>query len=924
MEIRKIKSAGIILGATILLSLTGEAWANIAVYKKISLGQNLKHHRMTIGDLNGDGKIDYVFNDGRRSIKAFDHDGALLWEKINPNDPGVEEPYHNFTISVYDITLDGKAEVICFLEINGEHHLAVVEGATGNVLTSIQLPFVAPRDHDRWGLTNYYMQNHVAIANLRGLPVPQDILAIHASKLKVAAYSYENGVLVYRWFWITDHEGYSSGHHAYPYDITGDGRDEVLAGVDILDPDGNRMWKIELPPFNPENPNWGPDHVDAMTAADIDPDNPGKEIVVVAATGMWLYSSDGTLLWHHPTKVTDPVDGYFEGEGVQEVMVADLLPDVPGLEMVIFSEDMYTHNSVALFDCKGNVIRWDSQSNGPRRWITAAMDWNGDRSVPEIYSRTGIFDSEFDRISSSMIWSAVTTLDKDEFPPVVADVQGDHREEILYYDEDEIVIFHNAASYDGDPLSSPWEDLRYRLRYANLNHTSPMYFDWKSIGSDPEPARMPPEPPENLESPNTTENSISLRWSAAPPAADGNEAVAYHLYRGGIRIAVVAGTTYTDTGLKDDMPYSYRVLSVDGTGKESLTSADATFRTVALFYPHAGSPPETSTLGAKITVAGLVDWQDGHALELILTTTEPVVRCPTPLIFVESDQTVTQILMTGTFPGSRFTGYLLMTEYLAEGVGTFRLPEGSLVSTLGNTGNLIVEGATLNIRHPGINDPNYKPPETPAHLTSPLQTDHMIVLNWVTSISGGEYALASRFRIYRDGEFVDQVARPEFADTGLRPNTAYRYAIYAADPAGNLSPQALEGIFSTRSDPAPAGTHFVYAFITAGDPLRQEGRCVLPVVLTTSEPVVQLPSPLSLHGSDQTITRISLSGKLPGDRFTGTLPISDQMAGGEAMFSLPEGSLVTATGKRGEEILTGGSIFINRTPPPTPKLSISP
>jgi hypothetical protein len=340
------------------------------------------------------------------------------------------------------------------------------------------------------------MQQHVAIANLRGLAVPQDILAIHVNKQKVAAYSYEDGTLRLLWFWVTDTDGYASGHYSYPYDIDDDGRTEVLAGVDVLDENGNRLWQMQLHPFDPDHPEWGMDHVDALTCADIDPDNPGKEIIVVAATGVWMYSRVGKTLWHYPSKLTDPVNGIFEGEGMQEVLVGNFRSDLKGLELVIYAEQMSGANTVALFDKDGNALVWGDQKVGPRRYGTFAMDWDGDRGLDEIYSRVGIFDASFGKLSDSMNWSYVKTSDMDEFPPIVADVQGDHREEIIWYDTNEIIIVYNTDPLTVDPLPSPWNSLSYRLRHANNGHGGAYYLNWAELGEKAD--IIPPDPPVNL------------------------------------------------------------------------------------------------------------------------------------------------------------------------------------------------------------------------------------------------------------------------------------------------------------------------------------------------------------------------------------------------------------------------------------------
>jgi len=567
--------------------LSGYSYSDIGLYKHIDLSRNpVDDCRLSVGDLDGDGRIDFLFNDGRRLLKAFDHDGNLLWEKFNENDPGVEQRYHNFIISIYDIDLDSKNEVICFLELDGNHCLAILDGRTGYVETSTVLPFLAPRDHPRWGNDNYYMMNHTAVANLRGLEKPQDILAIHTSKQKVAAYAYNGGRLEQLWYWITDTDSYASGHYAYPYDIDDDGRDEVIAGVDVLNENGERLWRMELYPFSPSHPEWGMDHADAVTCADIDPDNPGKEIIVVAATGIWFYDQHGHVRWLYPSEKVEPKYGIMPGDGIQEVLVGHFRQDIPGLEMVCFSEIMYGEKSVALFDAKGTIRVWGDQDTGPNRLITYAMDWDGDRSLDEIYSRKGIFDGHFTRLSISMDWGYVETLDPNEFPPVVCDVQGDHREEVVWYDRDEIIIVYNTDPLNGEPLPSPWHALEYKLRYANNNHCNAVYFDWSSLL----PSYLPPNPPTDLVSPSQTETRITLNWTAPIPANDGDVAAYYKIIRDRTFVGTSLSTKFIDTDLIPGREYTYDIYSVDKDSIQSLHAVRGRFKT--RIYPDT-VPPET-------------------------------------------------------------------------------------------------------------------------------------------------------------------------------------------------------------------------------------------------------------------------------------------------------------------------------------------
>lgn len=684
---------GFLFKVFILLSFAGSLSASIGLYKHIDLSSNpVNECRLSVGDLTGDGKIDFLFNDGRRVLKAFDWDGSLLWEKFNPNDPGVEEKYHNFKLAIYDIDLDCRNEVIAFLEIEGKNCLVVLDGKTGNIKAKTELPFAAPRDHEYWGNSNYYMQDHIAIANLRGKSIPQDILAIHASKQKVAAYKYTEKGLELMWYWISDTDGYASGHYTFPYDIDNDGKDEVIAGVDVLDSDGTRLWRMDLGPFNPSHPEYGSDHVDALSCADIDPDTPGNEIAVASATGMWLYKYDGTLLWNHPSKLADPVNGVMDGEGVQEVLVGNFKPEIPGLEIVFYSEQMSGSQSVVMTDRFGNFLQWGDQSYGPRRVITYAMDWDGDRSRDEIYSRKGIFDSNFNRLSYSMNWSYCNTGDgTDMFPPVVCDVQGDQREEIIWYDSDEILIIYNKDPLNGNVLPSPWNYLKYKLKVANDNHACSIYFDWSAVGNNPD--QTPPLKPVNLTGISSSENSLKLTWDP-PDVPEDQMPEWYKVFRDGVPVGLTDQTEFTDKNLTGSSSFTYKVYSVDYFGNISSQPAVFDFETLS---PHTGpSDNVQSALSAKILIGDIEPGQQ-RILPITLICSDTLLQVPEKLLVTLSNGVVREIKLTGTVPGIEFKGELVLGSDIPQGKAYFSLQQEALVGKNGITGNTISEGYEIDI-----------------------------------------------------------------------------------------------------------------------------------------------------------------------------------------------------------------------------------
>ena len=882
----------IVLSGLFLFFQSG--YSDIGLYRHIDLSNHpVNDCRMSIGDLNGDGQIDFVFNDGRRIIKAFDHDGNLLWEKINPDDPGVEERFHNFSISVFDIDRDGADEVICFLEIDGNHCLAVVNGTRGEIESSVVLPYPAPRDHPFWGNRNFYMQNHTAIANLRGLSYPQDILAMHVSKQKVAAYAFRNGTLELLWFWVSDADSYASGHYSYAYDFDEDGRDEVIAGVDVLDESGNRLWKMPLLPWNPSHPDWGMDHTDAISCADIRPEYPGKEIVIAARTGAWMFTHTGETLWHHPSKTTDPRNGWFAGQGVQEVLIGNFRSDIPGLEIVFYSASMAGHQSVGLFDKDGNPILWGDQNEGPRRLTTYAMDWDGDRRLDEIYSRRGVFDGRFNRLSYTMNWRYVNSTDVDEFPPIVCDFQGDHREEILWYDQNEILVIYNTDDLTVEPLPSPWNHLTYKLRYANNHHCNAMYFDWSALDDEIDVDNTPPNPPRNLMSPNQTTSSIQIEWDTPIPAQDGDGAAAYNIYRNESLIKTLTGTEYDDVGLTANTMYTYAVYSVDDEDNQSLTAATGTFKTVSVLDIIPPNPP-----------GDLISPSHGE--------TEITLSWSMPPMANDGDTASYYCIMRngiliGTTVTTSFTDSNLTanTEYRYE------------VFSMDDADNQSIQAISAVFRtSPSIDT---IPPNAPTNLTSPVQTTESISIQWVSSAVAVDGNLASYYRIYRNDELIGTTPGNEFSDTGLQENTSYNYRVFAVDHVGNQSIDAATGIFSTLYIPENEIDSALTAIIVLGQ-ASPWGERRIPVTLVTTKPVSRVPSPLILTESDGSDTVIPVEGLTPGQKFMGILFLDDSVAEGPAFFRLQD-RLVKADGQVGVSTISkGDSVYIDKTPPSNPAI----
>ena len=104
----------------------------------------------------------------------------------------------------------------------------------------------------------------------------------------------------------------------------------------------------------------------------------------------------------------------------------------------------------------------------------------------------------------------------------------------------------------------------------------------------PEDDEVPPLGPLNLTSPQQTDHSIALSWTAPGAASDGDVPTAYRIYRDGAQVAQVSSTSYTDSSLASETTYAYQVFSVDNVGNVSLTDTNGSFTTTEGTFSSSG------------------------------------------------------------------------------------------------------------------------------------------------------------------------------------------------------------------------------------------------------------------------------------------------------------------------------------------------
>lgn len=317
--------------------------------------------------------------------------------------------------------------------------LWIADGCTGEIRTSIPTPRSRPSAARGGRPYERILGDSIAIANLSGGPHPQEVL-LKDRYTNIWAFDRDLKELWY-------HEC-TTGHFPAVYDIDGDGCDEVMAGYSVLDQDGTLLW--ELP--------YG-DHQDAIAIGPFDPDCPDTLLIGLAAgeEGFILATAEGEVLAQHKL-------GH-----AQKLAVANLRPDLPGLEYAVIT--FWGHPGItAIFDCKGRML--SSFELVPHASPLMPVNWAGDGSELLFLSahpaEGGLLDAQGHR----------AVMFPDDGHPfyccTALDLIGDGRDELLTWDTESIWVYRADTPLPDGPRYRPirlphWNESNY-MAHVSLPH----------------------------------------------------------------------------------------------------------------------------------------------------------------------------------------------------------------------------------------------------------------------------------------------------------------------------------------------------------------------------------------------------------------------------------------------------------------------
>ncbi len=423
------------------------------------------------GDLDGDGEYEIIVKwdpsnskdnsqagyTGNVYLDAYKIDGTFLWRiDLGVN---IRAGAHYTQFMVYDLDGDGIAEIACKTApgtidgkgnyvllagddptadyrnasgyiLEGPEYLTVFSGRDGSALATV--PYNPPRgDVSSWG-DNYGNRVDRFLATVAYLDGQRPSLVMcrgYYTRVTLAAYDFRDGSLMERWFYdsgTTDGiGGYGQGNHNLSVaDVDGDGKDEIIYGACAIDDDGTLMYSTGL------------GHGDAIHVSDLMPDRPGLEVFCVHEEDHALYGTEihdaatGEILW-----------GIFAGDDVGRGIAADVDADHRGYEM-------WSSQSNVVYNVNGNGISLNRPSYNFRIY------WDGDLQ-DELLDGTKLDKwngNGTDRLFTFYLHNNAKEINGSKANPCLsADLLGDWREEVIYYnseDPSQLMIFTTVIPAD--------------------------------------------------------------------------------------------------------------------------------------------------------------------------------------------------------------------------------------------------------------------------------------------------------------------------------------------------------------------------------------------------------------------------------------------------------------------------------------------
>jgi hypothetical protein len=342
----------------------------IQPWKHISLDPDYAGSWIISGDVDGDGlpeiisarNVDENDNHYTSSVVVHRLDGRVLWRWGDPQS-GRNILHHDVACQIHDWDGDGKNEVV----IATRCAVLILDGYNGAEKHRFAIPENA--------------SDCIIFANLSGTNRATDIL-VKSRYEQIWAYNPEGELL----WTISMPGGYRTAHQPVPVDIDGDGKDEIIAGYALLNPDGTVRWDLRG-----QDISLGQGHLDCARIFQLGRTARDSRIVITCCGDNCIAMLDGNgkLIWSRT------------GHHFESIDVGRVCPDIPGQQVIVdIDHRTWGESPTWILDEAGE---WLGQiiTDRSRRHLTIDWDGSGNEFIQISQTRamfdcsgrkTGIFD----------------------------------------------------------------------------------------------------------------------------------------------------------------------------------------------------------------------------------------------------------------------------------------------------------------------------------------------------------------------------------------------------------------------------------------------------------------------------------------------------------------------------------------------------
>ena len=365
------------------------------------------------GDIDCDGRVEIVscenHNEGdvhyTSTAVAQSLDGEVLWRWGQP-EAGRKKWHHDVACQIHDWDNDGKPEVV----LCTKGFVVELDGASGEERRRFAIP-----DH----ATDCLVFCDLASNEYRG-----DVL-VKTRYSQIWAYDRHGKRL-----WdVAMPGGYRTAHQPRPMDIDGDGREEILAGYAMLDPDGTVRWVFES-----EKVDQKCGHLDCarVVRKGQSPADWRIALTCCGANNVAMVDGNGRVLWE------------VSGHHFESLDVGRIFPDRPGPHIIVdVDHQPYGNSPIWILDNNGKLLG---------RIVTdysrhhALVDWAGDGSDEIVVAHNGaVYDHRGKRQATLVLAASLAAERRFEKSVLVGDMSGDGVPDVTLTTPNRVYIYRNES-----------------------------------------------------------------------------------------------------------------------------------------------------------------------------------------------------------------------------------------------------------------------------------------------------------------------------------------------------------------------------------------------------------------------------------------------------------------------------------------------